>query len=878
MFEVAIDPSIRSPDGIKATPATLADLEKVLEATPPKERIAFDTETTSTRSTECYLVGFSVSCGGRNFYSPLDHKTPSAKNDDWPAVRSTLKGLLKDREIAFHNAPFDLTVLERHGLDLSALGITIFDTEIAAHITDSTRRRVGESNRLKDLSKRLLEIQQRTYEEVAGDLGFDYVDPEEGAVYAAFDTHCTLRLSHLFEDELRRLQSLEYFRRIEMENVWNTAEMIRNGVPIDEKLLHQMIRQADRLLRFLETSIFRKCDQPVEINSPEKLGSALFGMRKGARKFHPLGRTTTGAYDTSGGALRSLCRHEPRSKRLVKALLHYRKVKRLKVAYLSKILHFLDVRTNRVHPFLSPSTITGRYRCSSPNLLGLPKKYVFDFDRFNGRKPDPQGGEQKGETIDLSVRQLIRATKGHKLVIADFSQIDMRGIAHYSRDEKLLKALKQGRDLHLLTLATVHEKTLKELVEGKCDPKKVVARDEESMSVILESGKKIQLTDENFRKLEAKRKDMKAVNFGISYGMGPAALLDKLNNPDDIDDLDEFLEDDPWTLDDAKEIFTSFFERFPKIPSYKAEVREFFLGRSNGARVPPAAFRNVFGRTVFSAPYYRIWKADELTIDARTKEGPVRLRGKVLLITDEGIILRLHHAIGIKIPKHPPLSHEMSQSEKDRIRKLHDEAEPEEPIFDCDRAAVEKLESAIIKRKSVTASELFEFERAITATCSRQPSKRSGFLSKEAFHPSIREVYETAGVDAPTSLPYLLIEHNAVDAVRLQDDGRFIRYARWTGALRELASYAISSTSTDIAKKAMISVRKEIARKWPERKKDFKLLLCVHDELIYEVHEADAKEFKKILIRVMRRKPHPKFRAKVDAKPGIADTYEEAKP
>ena len=882
MFEVFIDPSVRSCDGIKPELADLARLDDALATTPRGERIALDTETTSTRATESFLVGFSISCGGRNFYCPVSHKKPNVMNDDLTSAISILRAKLPGREIAFHNAPFDLIVLDRHGLDLSEIGVRIFDTEIAAHLTDSTRRRVGESNRLKDLSKRLLDIKQRTYEEVAGDLGFDYVDPGEGAVYACFDTYCTLKLSHLFEAELRRLRSFSYFRKIEMENVWNTTEMIRNGVPIDVNLLYKMMTRADGLLRLLERSIFRVCGRPVELNSPEQLGSALFALRNGVRKFMPLGKTASGAFDTSGGTLRSLSRREPKSKRLVKALLHYRKVKRLKVAYLSKILHFLNHSTGRVHPSLSPSTITGRYRCSSPNLLGLPKKYVFDFDKFYGREPqetdDSANASKKRKPIDLSVRQLIRASPGCKLVVSDFSQIDMRGIAHYSRDEKLLKALKQGRDLHLLTLGVVDEDELATLACHKCDPKRIVARDEETLSLILDNGKPIIIPEQNFCRLEAKRKEMKAVNFGISYGMGPTALVEKLNNPENIDDLDEFLEDDPWTLEDAKRIFKSFFNRFPKIPSYKEEVRKFFLGQADASNNPPASYRNVFGRTVFSAPYFRIWAAPVVTIDVRTSKGPVRLRGKVLVITEEGITFRLHHAVGIKIPKHPPLSHEMSQAEKDRIKKLHDDAEIEEPIFECDNKVVEKLERTIITKLPLKPPKFFQFERALASCCVLHPSDRAAFLAKESFHPTLRVAYEKNGLEAPSSLPYILIAHKEVDAVRLSDDARFIRYARWTGALRELTSYVISSTSTDIAKKAMIAVRKEITRRWPERYRDFRLLLCIHDELIYEVPQEFAVEFKTVLRRVMARKPHPRFIAKVDAKPGIGDNYEEAKP
>lgn len=869
MFEVSIDPAQPSLDSASATVGPVSVLADLLSKTSKSERIALDTETTGIRFSECALVGVSLSCNGRHFYSPVGHVTPGFANDGTAEVLAILARELTRREITLHNAAFDIVVLRRHGLDLEDLDVRLFDTFLAAHLADPTRRRVGESNKLKELSKLLLGIDQPTYEETAGDLGFQFVDPHNGAVYACFDTFCTLRLSKRLEEDLKTTRSIDYFWKIEMPNVWNTAEMMFNGVPIDGDSLERMREVASEALTVIEQRIHRGLGHVFDVSSSRQLGYALFGNRRGVRRFEPVGQTSSGTYDTSGEALRELYRDQPASRAVVLDILHFRKLQKALSSYLDKFARFRNPKTGRAHANFSPSSISGRYQSSSPNLLSIPKKHSFDL-------PDNQ---DRPRTIILSPRSLLKAPEGWNIVVADFSQIDMRGIAHYSQDEKLIKAFEVGKDLHLETLCQLFPGEVRELVDHQCEPSDILARDEDSGQVICVDGRRFTLAPAKFDKLQSRRKEMKAVNFGLSYGMGPPALLGKLNTPENLDDLEDFVKTDPWSMDQAEQVYCDFFKKFKKAQNYKDDVKQHMFGSGQANGIPGGAYRNVFGRLVCCSPYNRLWR-QAVTVDVRTTDANYRVRGCVLKMSEAGITVRVHQVAEIELPPHPVMTHEMTPREKQEYKTYHDNAIERRVIFQCCVATVTEAEAKLLSSpQPLCTADLFEFERSLRRACEAVATPLPKFLLVESFHPDMAQLYDEVGCEPSDSLPYCLIDHKIVDAYRFREDGHFIRNARWSGAFRELASYAISSTSTDIARTAMIHMRREIKERWPREPRP-KLLLCVHDELVYEVpgDQPTAEKFKDRLLQIMEDKPHPDFRAKIKASAAVGKTYEDAKP
>ncbi len=490
-----------------------AALARWREAIDRAEIVSFDTETTALDPMTAELVGLSFAIEpGRACYVPLAHRYAGVPEQlDRARVLGELAPWFGDARRAKlgQNVKFDEHVLANHGIALAGVA---HDTLLESYVLEAHK-----PHDMDSLAWRHLDWKTIAYDDVTGKgasrIGFDQVALDRATEYSAEDADVTLRLHQALYPQLQREpQLLSIYRDIELPVRDVLFRMERHGVLIDAQLLARQSKELGERVYALEQQAFQLAGQPFNLASPKQLGEILFTRMK----LPAVKKTATGAPSTDEDVLQELAADYP----LPKVLLEHRALAKLKSTYTDKLPQMVNARTGRVHTTFSQATaVTGRLASTDPNLQNIPVRTT------EGRR----------------IREAFIAPPGHAIVSADYSQIELRIMAHLSGDAALAQAFHAGQDIHRATAAEIFG----------VKPAEVSAD---------------------------QRRYIKAVNFGLIYGMGAFGLAQQLGIERGA----------------AQQFIDKYFQRYPGVAQYMAQTRA-------GAR-EKGYVETVFGR--------RLWLAD----------------------------------------------------------------------------------------------------------------------------------------------------------------------------------------------------------------------------------------------------------------------------
>ncbi|MBN8655977.1 MAG: DNA polymerase I [Anaerolineae bacterium] len=454
--------------------------------------ISFDTETTGTEEMNADLVGISLAVKeGQGYYIPIGHT--SGNNLSIEKVINAIKPAMTNPKIGkvAHNAKYDFIMLARYGLTISPL---TFDTMLAEFIVDPSSRHLG----LKNLSEHRLGETMTHIEELIGkgkkQVSMAEVAIEAVASYAAADAETTLRLLTIEEKELKKVNGQKILDEIDMPLTAVLAEMEMTGALIDTEFFGKMSTELAARLAEIEKEIFGHVGKTFNINSPQQLSDVLFNHLR----LEPpdKGRkTTTGFYSTSADVLDAMRgQHQ-----VLDFILEHRELSKLKSTYVDALPAAINPTTGRVHTSYSQiGAVTGRLSSNNPNLQNIPIRTE------TGRK----------------VRNGFIADKGNLLLSVDYSQIELRIVAHMAEDEAMLAAFRAGEDIHATTAAAVYDIELKDVTKDM-------------------------------------RRHAKAINFGLIYGMSAFGLMHSTG----------------LTLAESEDFVKAYFKKFPGVKKYLDGIR-----------------------------------------------------------------------------------------------------------------------------------------------------------------------------------------------------------------------------------------------------------------------------------------------------------------
>ncbi|SDR18089.1 DNA polymerase I [Paraburkholderia fungorum] len=474
------------------TVQTWEQFDAWLEKINAAELTSFDTETTSLDPMTAQIVGLSFSVEpGRACYVPVAHRGPDAPvqlpRDE---VLAKLKPWLEsgDHKKVGQHLKYDEQVLANYGIEMRGIE---HDTLLQSYVLESHRTHDMDSLALRHLGMKTIK-----YEEVAGkgasQIGFDEVALEQAAEYAAEDADITLRLHLAMYPQVAAEKALDHvYKAIEVPTSRVLRKMERTGVLIDaEKLRAQSSEIATRLIQ-LESEAYVLAGGEFNLGSPKQIGQIFFEKLE----LPVVKKTPSGAPSTDEEVLQKLAEDYP----LPKILLEHRGLSKLKSTYTDKLPRMVNAQTGRVHTnYAQAVAVTGRLASNDPNLQNIPVR------TGEGRR----------------IREAFIAPPGHKLVSADYSQIELRIMAHISGDESLLRSFSQGEDIHRATAAEIFSVTPLE-----------VSNDQ--------------------------RRVAKVINFGLIYGMSAFGLAANLG----------------ITRDAAKMYIDRYFARYPGVARYMEETR-----------------------------------------------------------------------------------------------------------------------------------------------------------------------------------------------------------------------------------------------------------------------------------------------------------------
>ncbi|NBI43057.1 DNA polymerase I [[Haemophilus] felis] len=455
--------------------------------------IAVDTETDSLDYMSANLVGISFALeNGEAAYLPLTHNYIGVPRQiDFDHALSALKPILENPKIqkVGQNIKYDLSIFARNGISLQGVA---FDTMLLSYVLDSTGR-----HNMDDLAKRYLGHQTISFEDIAGkgkgQLTFNQIPLEQAGEYAAEDADITMKLQQVLWPKLLQQENLvDLYHHIELPLLSVLSRMERHGVLVDcDKLLLQSNEIGLRLSE-IEEQAYKLAGQPFNLASTKQLQEILFDKLG----LPVLQKTPKGAPSTNEEVLEELAyEHE-----LPKLLVEHRGLSKLKSTYTDKLPLMVNSKTGRVHTsYHQAVTATGRLSSSDPNLQNIPIR------NEEGRR----------------IRQAFVAREGFSILAADYSQIELRIMAHLSQDNGLINAFKEGKDIHRATAAEI-------------------------FSIPLE-----QVSAEQ-------RRSAKAINFGLIYGMSAFGLSRQLNIP----------------RNEAQKYMDLYFQRYPSVQTFMTDIRE----------------------------------------------------------------------------------------------------------------------------------------------------------------------------------------------------------------------------------------------------------------------------------------------------------------
>ncbi len=549
-------------------------LDKLTEA----ELFAFDTETTSVDYMKAELVGLSFAVeAGKAAYVPVAHDyvgAPEQLDRDW--VLAQLKPLLESesQQKVGQNLKYDANVLSHYNIAMK--GIT-FDTMIESYCFNSVATR----HNMDALADKYLGYKTVHFEDIAGkgakQLTFNQIEIEKAGHYAAEDADITLRLHQAIFPKLENVSTqLSVFNDIEMPLLPVLARMEQHGVLIDCDMLDKQSHSIGTRLSELEIEAHNIAGKSFNLSSPKQLQTILFEELK----IPVLKKTPKGAPSTAEEVLQELALDYP----LPKVILENRGLSKLKSTYTDKLPLLVDPKTNRVHTsYHQAVTATGRLSSTDPNLQNIPIRSE------EGRK----------------IRHAFIAPKDHKIVAIDYSQIELRIMAHLSDDPGLVKAFSEGKDVHKATAAEIFAVSLDEVTSDQ-------------------------------------RRSAKAVNFGLIYGMSAFGLAKQLNVPRHT----------------AQEYMDKYFERYPNVSKYMEDTRQ---QASENGYVETLFGRRLYLPDIKSKNGMRKKAAERAAINAPMQGTAADIIKKAMLAVDAWILEQNDPRIRMTMQVHDELIFEIHQ-------------------------------------------------------------------------------------------------------------------------------------------------------------------------------------------------------------------------
>lgn len=554
------------------TITTMAELETFLALVPDSALLAFDTETDGLEFMRSALIGISLSVApGSAIYIPFKQAglgNPLSIDE----VISRLKPILEDPTIlkVGQNAKFDWHILKRYGIEVQGIAD---DTMLASYILDPT----GNRHNMDALAELYLGYKTTSFEEIAGkgrhQKTFDEIDIETASFYACEDADITLQLRHSILPRLKaQARQYQIYEEIEMPLVAVLAKMEHAGIEVDAAHLESLSHEFGERLKALEIEAYELAGEEFNMSSSKQVGEILFDKLQ----LPVIKKTPKGAPSTAEDVLQKLAEDYP----LPKLIIEYREFSKLRSTYTDSLVADINPDTGRVHTsFNQAQTSTGRLSSSNPNLQNIPIR------TSEGRR----------------IREAFVAKEGHILLSADYSQVELRLMAHFSQDETMITAFREGKDIHAATAAEVFRTPLEKVTSQE-------------------------------------RRAAKAINFGLIYGMGAFGLAKQLG----------------ISRTQAQEYISLYFSRYPGVLNYMDQTKErareqgyveTLLGRRlylPGIQSSNAIARSGAERIAINAPLQGtaadIIKLAMLKVDRLLREKP-EIEAKMLLQVHDELIL-----------------------------------------------------------------------------------------------------------------------------------------------------------------------------------------------------------------------------------------------
>lgn len=469
-----------------------ADWIDIFNQMQQAEKFAIDTETTSLDYRCAEMVGFSIAFDAEKaYYIPFTHDYENAPQQlNREQILQQIKPILENPEVKKigHHLKYDAHILKNHGIHLHGW---YFDTMLASYVLNASATRHG----MDDVARLYLSHLTTTFEQIAGkgakQKTFNQIELEVAGHYAAEDAHVTYRLYEVLSQKLKDFpELLNILHNVEVPVAEILTQMEEDGIQLDPVFLTGLSEKFAEKMQLLEQNAIEHAGQSFNVASPKQVGEILFdklGIAGGKK-------TASGQYSTSESVLEKL--DHP----IAETILEYRSLAKLKSTYTDRLVEQANVDTLRVHTsYHQALTATGRLSSSDPNLQNIPIRGV----------------------IGRQIRQAFVAPKGRVILAADYSQIELRLMAHFSQDDALLDAFKNGQDIHRRTAAEVLGIALEDVTHDQ-------------------------------------RRQAKAVNFGLLYGMSEFGLIRQLG----------------FTREESKSYIQQYFTRYPGIYEYMQRTRQ----------------------------------------------------------------------------------------------------------------------------------------------------------------------------------------------------------------------------------------------------------------------------------------------------------------
>ena len=532
-FEIEPSEKESAADKNYQTIRTEKELDELMGLINQADYVSFDTETTSLDYMLAELVGISIALKPNEaFYIPINHNYEGAEKQlEQDFVLEALKPFLESDEIPKigHNLKYDRHILQNAGIDLKG---TLLDTMLFSYVNNSTITR----HNLDAVSKRYLNINPTSYEDVAGkgakQIPFSEVSIDVASDYASEDADISLKLYEHIEPLVQKEAKLaKLYSEIEGPLIYTLGDIERNGVLIDSEKLSQQSKELEVKILKLESKVQKNAGEDFNLGSPKQLQEILYEKLG----LPVIKKTPKGQPSTSEAVLQELSMDFP----IVHDILSYRAISKLKSTYTDKLPKMINSNTGRVHTsYHQAVTATGRLSSSDPNLQNIPIR------------------SEEGRRI----REAFIAPEGYKILAADYSQIELRIMAHLSKDQGLMDAFAKGQDIHQATAAEIFSINIDDVTSNQ-------------------------------------RRSAKAINFGLIYGMSAFGLSKQLQ----------------ITRAEAQNYIEQYFERYPSVKNYMDETKS--SAKQNGY-VETVLGRRLYLADIESSNYQRRQYAERSAINA----------------------------------------------------------------------------------------------------------------------------------------------------------------------------------------------------------------------------------------------------------------------